>query len=326
MPDGGDNSDSVTTAPEPPAALATPSPQPSENRPPAKSFSSQCNTLLSTRQLRRLRTHEEEFANSLAARLTSFLRGELVVKVAEIGMARYERLVEAWTSPCHLGLFKTEPLRGISILRLPMQLGLNLVDKMMGGPGKAADLAGAEMSEIEKALLDQLTQIVLEEWCANWSAVKELKPVALGSETTGEFLQTSPPETDMLTLTLDLKTGDTEGQILLAIPHPAIEPLIRQMTGENSPTSTGAPDKPAPTAVRWNPILNEVKVGLTAELQGLELSAREILNLKPGDVLPLDPDYASSVVVRLGDLPKFSARLGAVAEKWAVELAQPIRS
>ena len=28
------------------------------------------------------------------------------------------------------------------------------------------------MSEIEKAVLDQIVQIILEEWCVNWAALK----------------------------------------------------------------------------------------------------------------------------------------------------------
>jgi flagellar motor switch protein FliM len=120
--------------------------------------------------------------------------------------------------------------------------------------------------------------------------------------------------------------GETADEILLAVPHPALEPLIRQLTGDNALASATTPAPPAPTPLRWNPSLDEVRIGVTAEWQGLELSAREILNLKPGDVLPMDPDRAASVVVRLGDLPKFNARLGAVADKWAVELAQAIKT
>jgi flagellar motor switch protein FliM len=326
MSEGGDNPQSMTTAPEPPAARAGEAISPSELRTAAPTNPLREANLLGHRQLRKLRMHEEEFAQALAARLSGFLRAEVSFKIAAIEIVPYHRLISAWSGPCHLGLFKTEPLRGISILHLPMPLGLNLVDRMMGGPGKAPENAGAEMSEIEKALLDQLTQIVLEEWCANWASIRELKPVALGSETNSDFLQTAPPETNMLTLSLHLTMGETKDRILLAIPHPALEPLIRQLAGDNTPVETVAPAQSAPGVLRWNPSLNEVKIGLTAEWQGLELSAREILNLKLGDVVPLDAERAASVVVRLGDVPKFNGRLGAVADKWAVELAQAIKT
>jgi flagellar motor switch protein FliM len=40
---------------------------------------------------------------------------------------------------------------------------------------------------------------------------------------------------------------------------------------------------------------------LTAEWQGLELSARDILHLKVGDVLQVSPQLAQQVCLRLGE-------------------------
>ena len=74
----------------------------------------------------------------------------------------------------------------------------------MGGPGQAADSA-REMSEIENALLDQAVQLILGEWCSQWSKVKELKPVLLGCETNGKFIQTALTETMMLVIAMEAR-------------------------------------------------------------------------------------------------------------------------
>ena len=65
---------------------------------------------------------------------------------------------------------------------------------------------------------------------------------------------------------------------------------------------------------------------MTAEWQGLELSARDILHLKVGDVLQVSPQLARQVCLRLGESLKFNGRLGTVAGHWAVELTQAIKS
>ena len=332
MPEGGDSSETLTTAPEPPPAApaadapAADAPKAPEAQPASQTLHWRGTALLSQRQLRKLRMHLEEFAQTLTSRLSSFLRVEVIVKIGEIQITLFQRLTASWTDTCHLGLFKTEPLRGISVLHVPMPLAMSLVDRMMGGPGKAPENTDAEMSEIEKALLEQLTQIVLEEWCANWASVKELKPAPLGSETSGSFLQTASPQTNMLTLGLRVVIGELEQPVTLAVPYPAIEPLIRQLTGENELTAAAAPTPaPVPSAVKWNPTLDEVRIPVVAEWHGMELSARQILHLQLGDVLPIDADRAAKVVLRMADLPKFHGRLGVVADKWAVELGQPIK-
>ena len=93
---------------------------------------------LSPRQTRKLQLHQDSFAADLAARLSLFLRAEFSVTLADVRTAPYQQMTESWPEPAHLTLFKTEPLRGVSILEIPTRLGLCIVDRLMGGPGEVA--------------------------------------------------------------------------------------------------------------------------------------------------------------------------------------------
>lgn len=280
-------------------------------------------SLLSPRQMRKLRAHETQFINATEARLTMYLRTEFVLKLAGIQIIPHQKLTEGWAAPTHLVLFKIEPLRGVCVLEIPLHLGLTIVDRLMGGPGRVEQVS-REISEIEKALLDQIVQVILEEWCNNWAAVKPLKSAVLGCETNGRFLQTAPPQTNMLTLALDARLGDCAAQIKMAVPYAALEPCLRQLCGASEASSETS--APAPTtAVKWNRGLDDLTLPVTAEWQGLELSAREMLHLKIGDVLQISPQLAQQVCLRLGDVSKFNGRLGTVAGHWAVELTQAAR-
>jgi flagellar motor switch protein FliM len=270
--------------------------------------------------MRKLRAHETQFINAMEARVAMFLRAEFPLKLAGIEIVPYQKLTEGWTAPTHLILFKAEPLRGVSVLEIPLHLGLTIVDRLMGGAGRV-EAATREISEIEKALLDQIVQIILEEWCNNWAVVKPLKATLLGCESNGRYLQTAPPQTSMLTLAMDARLGECEGQIKLAIPYAALEPCLRQLCVGTEPGADTPASAPAPPA-KWNRCLDDVVLPLTAEWQGLELSAREVLHLKVGDVLQVSPELARQVCLRLGDQSKFTGRLGTVAGHWAVELTQ----
>jgi flagellar motor switch protein FliM len=310
----------MSEAPNPEPAPA-PAPAPQENA--AQPYDFRGSTLLSPRQLRKLRAHETQFVNAVEARVALFLRVEFPLKLADIQIVSYQKVTEGWTGPTHLTLFKTEPLRGVSILEIPIRLGLTIVDRLMGGPGRVEE-TGRELSEIESALLDQIVQIILEEWCNNWAVIRPLKPAVLGCESSGRFLQTAPPQTNMLTLAMDAALGDCRGQIQLAFPYAALEPLLRQLCGGAEP-SAEAPATPAASPAKWNHCLDAVELPVRAEWEGLELSAREILRLEVGDVLQINPQLARQVTVRLGELAKFNGRLGTVAGHWAVELTQPLK-
>jgi flagellar motor switch protein FliM len=281
-------------------------------------------SLLSARQLRKLRVHEERFLDATSARVAMFLRAEFPLKLAAIEVVSYQKLTGGWKAPAHLVLFKTEPLRGVSILDIGAPLALSLADRLMGGPGKVEETE-RELSEIERALLDQIVQIFLEEWCNNWAPLRQVKPAILGCESDGRFLQTAPPQSSMLTFSIEARLGERTGRMQLAFPYAALEPLLRQLCPE-SEASAQAPGPVAPTPAQWNRGLDDVALAVTAEWQGLELSAREVLNLKVGDVLQAGPELTQQVIVRLAELAKFNGRLGTIAGSWAVEITRIIKS
>jgi len=111
--------------------------------------------LLSPSQMRQWQLRHEGFAEALAARLSLFLRAELTLALSGIQSLTYQRMTESWPEPAHFTLFKTEPLRGVSILQIPTPLGLCIADRLMGGSGCSGPVR-QEMGAIENALLEQV--------------------------------------------------------------------------------------------------------------------------------------------------------------------------
>jgi flagellar motor switch protein FliM len=269
---------------------------------------------LSPTELRRLRIRHEDFIRALGARLSIYLRLEFSLQMSKLQTITYQKFTEALPNPSHLSLFKVEPLRGVGILDIHPRLGLTIVDRLLGGPAHSI-AADHDFSEIEMALLDQAVQLILAEWCHHWAGVQELRPVMLGHENNGQFLQTAPRDTIMLVLAMEAKVGDCLEQIQIALPCFTLEPLIRKLGHING----NIPESVAPvSAVRWNRNFDEVPVPVTAMWDDLELTARDIVNLKVGDVLPLNPKSIRQVKLRLADMPKFEGQLGTTGGKWAV--------
>ena len=278
--------------------------------------------LVPVREMRKLRQRQIEFARNLSDRLTLYLRLDCTFQFTDLFTTTYEKFCGTLTTPTHVSLFKLSPLRGVSLLEIPPRLGLTFVDRLLGGPGELSN-AERDLSEIEVALLDQAVQIMLEEWTRQWNGLQPLHPELLGHETNGRFLQTAPSDTTMLVAHFDASLGETEAPVQLAFPYFTLQPLVRQL---NPPLETTNPD-PVPVAtapLQWNPDWNEIKVSIFAGWSGLELTARELADLKIGDLVQLAPHCAAQVQVRIADKPKFLARLGTCARSWAVELIEPL--
>jgi flagellar motor switch protein FliM len=281
-------------------------------------------TLLSAREARKLRQHQEEFASAFAARLSLFLRLDVTARLLGLQTLFYQKFVRSWVNPSHLTLFKTEPLRGVSVMEIPPGLGSAMVDRLMGGPGLPADPI-PPFSEIELALLEQAAQLILVEWCGLWRDLRELKPVILGHESNGRFAQAAPPETLMLVVQVEVRLGGCAERVQLGFPYLALEPMIRQACQGVDAAAEAAEPPVAKSAPRWNSCFDDVRVPVRMEWEGLEMSARDVLALKIGDVVPIDPRNAGEVRVCVADLPRFTGRPGTLAGKWAVELTRVIQ-
>ncbi len=275
-------------------------------------------SFLAGNELRKLRMRHEEFIRSLAARLSIYLRLEFGLQMSNLQTITYQKFTESLANPTHLTLFKAEPLRGICILDMNPRLGLTIVDRLMGGPANAIT-AGRDLTEIEVALLDQVIQLILQEWCNHWSSLQTLRLVMLGHESSGKFLQTAPHDTVLLALTMEARLGDCLEQVKIAFPYYTLEPLVRQVEAEYRMASPAEGNKSGiPT--KWNRGFENVPIQVTAEWPNLEITARALGSLKVGDVLRLAPDCANQVCVRLADIPKFNASLGTRGKWWAVSL------
>jgi flagellar motor switch protein FliM len=277
---------------------------------------------LSPTELRRLRIRHEEFIRALAARLSIYLRLEFTLQMSKLQTIPYLKFCEALPNPTHLSLFKIEPLRGIGILEIHPRLGLTIVDRLLGGPAHSI-VADHDFSEIEMALLDQAVQVIMAEWCNHWASLQEVRPTLLGHENNGQFLQTAPHDTIMLVLAMEAKIGDCLEQMQIALPCFTLEPLIRKL-GQFSEAAVQESTVPA-TIGPWNKRFDDVPVPITAVWEDLEFTARQVANLKEGDVLHLDAGSARQVKIRLADLPKFQGRLGTTQGKWAVAVTDVLR-
>lgn len=276
---------------------------------------------LTPADLRRLRMRQEECVRALAARLSIYLRLEFLLRLASLETVPYRKFAETTANPTHLSLFKVEPLRGIGLLEIHPRLGLAIVDRLLGGPAQL-DATPRDFSEIELALLEQTVQLILSEWCQHWAGVQALRPVLLGHENSGRFLQTAPHDTVMLVLGLEAKLAECNDPMRLALPCSTLEPLIRKL-GQASQAAEPSSAALAPTP-KWNRNFDEVPVSVTALWDDLVLTAREVANLKPGDILPLDPRSARCVKLRLADRSKFQGTLGTTGGKWAVAVTDAV--
>jgi flagellar motor switch protein FliM len=277
---------------------------------------------LSEIELRRLRLLHEDFIRYLSARLSLFLRMEFSLKMAKLTTVSYSKFTESLPSPTHICLFKAEPLTGVGVLDINPRLALTIADRLLGGRGHSVK-AERYLTEIEVALLEDVILILLEEWCGQWKAEGDLRPLIIGHENNGRFLQTSPKDAVVLALTLEVNFGDCSEQIQMGVPYYTIEPLVRKMQARRQK------DAAVTTAVKrasWQNSYEHIMMPLRAEWEAFELPLREVSALRVGDVIELPATLVQETRVLLNGTPKFVGTVGLDTDRVAVQITRKLPS
>lgn len=275
---------------------------------------------LSEAELRRLRLLHEDFIRYLSARLSLYLRMEFGLKMAKLTTVAYSKFCESLPNPTHLSLFKVEPLVGVGILDINPRLALTVADRLLGGRGHSVK-AERYLTEIEIALIEDVILILLEEWCSQWKSEQELRPLIIGHENNGRFLQTSPKDAIVLALTLECNFGDCSEQIQIGVPYYTIEPVVKKMQARRQKDTAVAQTV---KRAEWQTAYDRITLPVRAEWQAIELSVREISSLRVGDVIEMPPTMCHDTCVLLNGKPKFVGTVGLDADRVAIQLTRKL--
>jgi flagellar motor switch protein FliM len=275
---------------------------------------------LSEFELRRLRVLHEDFIRYLSARLALFLRMEFGLKLGQLSAVSYAKFTGSLAAPTHACLFKAEPLLGVGVLEINPRLALTIVDRLLGGRGHSVK-AERQLTEIEIAMLEDIIVIILEEWCGQWKHEQELHPLIIGHENDGRFLQTSPREAIMLSLTLEASFGDCAEQIQIGVPYYTIEPIVKKMQARRQKDAAVAPDVKSPA---WLGSYDRISMPVRAEWDAFEASLREIVTLRVGDVIELPASLLEQTRILLNGTAKFVGTVGLDADRTAIQITRKL--
>ena len=198
--------------------------------------------VLSDADLSKLKTKSEQFVYYLSGHLSMFLRTEFNLELEDLTADLYANFTQSIKNPSCITMFKLQELNGVCLLDVNSHLSATVVDRILGGRG-STNPEERGLTDIEKALVEDFNQIILEEWCKQWQNTMQLTPSIIGTESSGKFLQTSPSDAMMLIMSMEASFGDVSGPMRIAVPYYTLEPVVsRLLTAVTS--SSKATSKP----------------------------------------------------------------------------------
>jgi flagellar motor switch protein FliM len=276
-------------------------------------------------QIRTISIMHETFARLTTTSLSAQLRSLAQVHVASVDQLTYEEFIRSIPNPTTLAVINMDPLKGSAILEIDPAVTFAIIDRLFGGQGEGTKLS-RDLTDIEQSVMENNIVRILGNMREAWSTVIDLRPRLGQIETNPQFAQIVPPTEMVVLVTLETKVGEVGGMMNFCIPYLTIEPIISKLSAQcwSSSVRRGATTENL-TILRDR--LATIGVSVVAEIGSMNLTVRDVLNLKAGDVVRLaDTRVGDPMVLSIGNKRKFLCRPGVVGNKIAVQVIQKIES
>ena len=274
-------------------------------------------------QIRTVSIMHETFARLTTTSLSAQLRSLVAVHVASVDQLTYEEFIRSIPNPTTLAVIDMDPLKGSAILEIDPAITFSIIDRLFGGQGEGAKFS-RELTDIEQSVMEGIIVRVLGNLRESWSTVIDLRPRLGGIETNPQFAQIVPPSEMVVLVTLETKVGDVEGMMNLCIPYLTIEPIISKLSAQYWYSSV----RRGTTTENLNILrerLENIGVTIKAEIGSMQLTVRDVLALRAGDIIRLDNTRVNDpMVLMIGDRKKFLCRPGVIGNKLAVQVSKKL--
>ncbi len=255
----------------------------------------------SKEQLRTLQMLHETFGRLAGTSLSAYLRNSVHIDLISLEQVPYEEYLRSINQSVFT-ITSLPPLTGQSVLEVEFSLVFTMLDKMLGGPGRAIDRT--VLTEIEEPLVRQMIERLLISLKAAWEGVVVVNPCVEGLETSAQFVQIAPPSDIVVSILFEVRIGEARGAMSLCIPYMVLKPITAKLssqkwfvTGQRRHTSQSR-------TLLVNHIEN-TNVDCSVELGTADVTIRDFVNLKRGDVVVLDQKKDRDLIMKVGGAPKY---------------------
>ena len=264
----------------------------------------------------------ERFARLLRIGLFNMLRKAPEVSVGGVDLLKFGEYIHTLYVPTSLNMMRVPPLRGTGLTVLDPKLVFVLVDNFFGGDGRYhSKIEGREFTATETRIIRRVLNQVFSDLQEAWRPVLPVEFQFHHMEVNPQFANIVSPTEAVVISRFHVELEGGGGELHVTLPYTMIEP-IRDMLDAGVQSDRNEVDERWLRSVRRE--TRNAQVELASTLCEINIGLRDLLRMKPGDVIPIPTP--ETVVVEAEGVPVLRGRLGQSDGKVAVKVEEPIRS
>jgi flagellar motor switch protein FliM len=256
-------------------------------------------TKLAREHTRTLQMAYETFARQYTTVLTSSLRAISQVSLLSIEQLTYEEYIGSLSSPTIMAMLELDPLPGTSILEFSLGAGMAAIDHMLGGPGGPQPTR--PLTDIETPLLQSMIDRCMQELRFALDPIVAIRPRVTGIEYNPQFAQAGTASDAMVVASFEMKIGEQECIATFCMPFKSIFPKLQ---GESGGVTLTPVQRLAREEAYRNVVagLSGAPLEVAVTFQPVRMRAKDLMDLRPGDVVPLTHPSNAPLTVNAADI------------------------
>lgn len=263
----------------------------------------------------------ERFARHFRISLFNMLRRTAEIAVGGVQMLKFAEYVHSLYVPTSLNLVKVKPLRGTALFIIDPKLVFTVVDNFFGGDGRFhAKIEGREFTPTEMRVINMMLESAFIDMAKAWEPVLNVEFDLQGSEVNPHFANIVSPTEVVVVNSFHIELEGGGGDMHVTLPYSMVEP-IRELLDAGIQSDRSDVDERWMASVREE--MGSATVGMSSSLVERELTLRDVLQMEPGDVIPID--MPEEVPIYSEDVPIFWGRYGVSNGQNAVKVLRKMK-
>jgi len=264
----------------------------------------------------------ERFIRLYRMSLSNSLRKIASISIISTDLLKFGEFVNTLPIPSCMCIMRFESLRGPAILVFETKLAYALVDSYFGGTDRPfTKIEGKEFTKIELSIMRKVMDLALKDLEEAWAPVHKTDIQYVRTEVNPQFVGVVPPSDVIISTTFEVELENASGTIAIVIPYSTIEPIKNKL---NSSFQTEADRGDKEWIAKLEEHIRQTQAHVRVNLGNAEITVGDLVNLTPGDIIPLAQDADGELEFLVEGVPKYRCFFGVSRGNRAIQVTRMI--
>jgi len=256
---------------------------------------------LSKEQVRQVTLLHESFAPSIANSLGAYLRVAFQASLVAVEQLNYNEFLSRLPEQTYFTTVQLNPMEELAVIQLDLPIVFPMIDLLLGGAGQPMD-EPRDLTEIEEQILEVIVAILCRELQTTWQPVLPVIFHVGRRQKQSQLIGLMSPGERVLNLSFEISLNDVRGLLNLAFPAVVSNALLRKL-------AAGMVQRRKPSAGQSERLKSRLlNCGFTVDLdlRNVTLRIRDVVEMQPGQVVPLRHSLSEPMFVAVNGRPVFT--------------------